>query len=446
MTDLIVTLNNFLWGTPLLILLVGGGIYLAFISKFTNLRYFAYAFKLLFHKKDKSIHHKGDLSHFQALTNALSATVGLGNIAGVAVAITQGGPGAVFWMWVSALLGMNTKFFECTLAMMYRGDNYKGELEGGPMYVMEFAFGKVGKIFAIIFSVSALIGTVGIFQSNQLSQYIQSELNISPYITMSICVSLVLVIIVGGVKRIGKATAIIVPFMCVVYLIVALILLIYQYDKIPALIGSIFIHAFTGKAALGAFSGIAISEILKIGIQRAAFSNEAGMGTAPMAHSNAQATEPVSEGLVAMLGPFIDTVIVCTITALVILLGIEEFPDKVSGIQLTTQAFNNLIPGFGKVLLGLTTFFFSFSTMVGMANYNKKCWDYLFKGKILGDKCFYLFHCGLLFAAGISALEFIINLVDLSYAIMAIPNMITTIFLARHVVRALKSFSLSFEK
>ena len=341
-------------------------------------------------------------------------------------------------MWVSALLGMNTKFFECTLAMMYRGDNYKGELEGGPMYVMEFAFGKVGKIFAIIFSISALIGTVGIFQSNQLSQYIQSELSISPYITMSICVSLVLVIIVGGVKRIGKATAIIVPFMCAVYLIVALILLISQFDKIPALIGSIFTHAFTGKAAFGTFSGIAISEILKIGIQRAAFSNEAGMGTAPMAHSNAQATEPVSEGLVAMLGPFIDTVIVCTITALVILLGIEEFPDKVSGIQLTTQAFNNLIPGFGKVLLGLATFFFSFSTMVGMANYNKKCWDYLFKGKTLGDKSFYLFHCGLLFAAGISGLEFIINLVDLSYAIMAIPNMITTIFLAKHVVRALR--------
>lgn len=433
-------LNGLVWGTPMVILLVGGGLYLAFVSKFTNLTYFVHALKILKESKDDSKKDQGQLSHFQALTNALSATVGLGNIAGVAVAITQGGPGAVFWMWVSAILGMNTKFFECTLSMMFRGKDYKGEVQGGPMYVMEYAFKKIGKPLGMFFAIFALIGTLGIFQANQLSSYLSLEFSVPPYITGIVCSILILGVILGGVQRIGQVTAYLVPFMCGIYLIAAILILIFEIDKIPGLFMSIINNAFSIESGVGAASGIAIREVLQIGIKRAAFSNEAGMGTAPMAHSNAQTSEPVKEGLVAMLGPFFDTIIVCTITAFVILLGINEVPEKLSGISLTLTAFKNLLPTFGPYILGMATLLFSFTTMLGMANYNEKCWSYVFKGKMGGHKTFYAYYCGSIFLGTVLSLDVVVGLIDLSFGLMAIPNVIVTLLLAGKVKERLRNY------
>ncbi len=432
--------NDIVWGTPMLLLLVGGGIYLAFVSRLANLRFFVHALGILKESKDESKMDQGQLSHFQALTNALSATVGLGNIAGVAVAITQGGPGAVFWMWISAILGMNTKFFECTLSMMFRGKDYKGEVQGGPMYVMEYSFKKWGKPLAMFFAIFALIGTLGIFQANQLSSYLSVEFAIPKFVTGVVCAILILIIIIGGVERIGKVTSLMVPFMCAIYLFAAMLILIFNYQEIPRLFMSIIEGAFTVQSGVGAASGLAIREVLQIGIKRAAFSNEAGMGTAPMAHSNAQTSKPIKEGLVAMLGPFFDTIIVCTITAFVILLGIKDVPEKLSGISLTLTAFKNLLPTFGPYILGMATLLFSFTTMLGMANYNEKCWSYVFKGKFGGHKTFYLYYCGSIFLGTVLSLDVVIGLIDLSFGLMAIPNVIITLILAKKVKTRLDEY------
>lgn len=434
--------NGIVWGPPMVIILVGGGLYLAFVSRLANLTYFIHALKILKEAKDDSKKDQGQLSHFQALTNALSATVGLGNIAGVAVAITQGGPGAVFWMWVSAILGMNTKFFECTLSMMFRGKDYKNEVQGGPMYVMEYAFKRIGKPLGMFFAIFALIGTLSIFQANQLSTFLEVQFAVPPLITGVVCGILILLIIMGGVERIGKVTSLMVPFMCIIYLLAAVFILVNNYAEIPRLFMSIIDGAFSVQSGVGAASGIAVREVLQIGIKRAAFSNEAGMGTAPMAHSNAQTNEPIKEGLVAMLGPFFDTIIVCTITAFIILLGIDQVPDKLSGIELTLTAFKNLLPTTGPYILGLATLLFSFTTMLGMANYNEKCWSYVFKGKVGGHKLFYFYYCSSIVLGTVVSLDIVVGLIDLSFGLMAIPNVIVTLILARKVKDKLKEYKL----
>lgn len=447
MSEFLATVVDYAWGLPLVFLLVGGGLILLAHSKFVPLLGLRHAVRMVtgkFSHEDES-KAEGQISHFQALTNALAATIGLGNIAGVAVAITQGGAGAIFWMWVAAFIGANTKFFECTLSVMYRGKDYRGEVQGGPMYVIENALPAVFKPLAYMFAVCGLVGTMALFQINQLTAYTHSQYDLPKMAVGIVCAIFIGIVLMGGIKRIAKTTASLVPVMCVFYVLVTLVILILNFEQIPGLFGSIFSEAFTGRAALGGAMGMGVIEILKVGVKRAAFSNEAGVGTAPMAHSNVKTTEPVSEGYVAMLGPFLDTVIVCTMTALVILLNIDVIDTTQTGILLTTQAFEASLPGFGTHFLGVAIFLFSITTMVGMANYNEKCWNYLFKGKFIFNQFgFIAFFCGALILGSVSAVDDVVNILDIGYAFMAIPNMLATLLLAKKVKSALKVYNAKY--
>lgn len=457
MTDFLSVSVDFLWGMPLVILLIGGGCILFFIGGATPLLGFRHAIKLVtgsfHHSKDEEKKAEGQISHFQALNNALAATIGLGNISGVAIAISQGGPGAIFWMWIGGLVGMNTKFFECTLALMYRGKDYKGEVQGGPMYVIEKALPKQLKFLAIMFAVCGLIGTLCMFQVNQLTAYVAENVTVNSSFPVvqtlvgGICALMVFYNLRGGLKRLSYTTSRIVPFMCILYVFSCLFILGNNYDLIPGLIISIFKSAFSADAALGGAEGLAIAQILKIGIKRAAFSNEAGVGTAPMAHSNTKTLEPVSEGYVAMLGPFLDTVVVCTMTALVILISLN--PSEVegtTGILMTSLAFSKNFPSFGNLFLGISILLFSVSTMLGYANYNQKCWDYLFKGKrFFRDGSFQIWFCmSILLGAFISPTN-VINILDIGFALMAIPNMIACLILAPKVRKALNLYRQKYQ-
>ena len=338
--------SNFMWGTPLVVLLVGGGIYFTAFSKFIPFRYFGHAVNILRGKYDE-VNDPGQINHFQALSSALASTVGMGNIGGVALAIHTGGPGALFWMWISAIIGMATKFFTCTLSIMYRGKDDAGEIQGGPMYVIQEGLGKKYKPLAILFSIAGLFGCFVLFQANQLAQIVRDEIYIPNKLFLNspdlgnlitgICTAFIVSLVVfGGIRRIGKVAAKLVPFMVVVYLAAGCLILVKHFSEIPAVFMSIINDAFTGDAVLGGSLGMIIS----VGIKRAAFSNEAGIGTEAMAHGAAKTQEPVREGLVATLGPFIDTIVVCSITAFVILIsGVEA--SEVNGVTLTTMAFAN---------------------------------------------------------------------------------------------------------
>ena len=325
LNNILESLSGFLWNYPVLWLILGGGLFFTLFSRLIPFRYLLHSLNILRGKYD-SESDPGQITHFQALSSALASTVGMGNIAGVAVAIHTGGPGAIFWMWVSAVIGMATKFFTCTLAIMYRGKDDSGEIQGGPMYFIEVGLGKKFKPLAIFFSIAGLFGCLTFFQANQLSQLIRdflytplelfsnntSTANAVSGIFMAAIVGLV---VFGGIRRIAQVASRLVPFMVTIYLLAAIMILSSHISEIPSLIRLIIHDAFTGEAVLGG----AVGAVIATGIRWAAFSNEAGMGTEAMAHGAAKTKEPVREGLVAMLGPLIDTIIVCSITALVIL-------------------------------------------------------------------------------------------------------------------------------
>ncbi len=444
LSELLSQLVNYAWGLPLVLLLVGGGSALAIHSRFLPLRGFAHAFRLISgkfkHEGDES--DSGQISSFQALTTALSATVGLGNIAGVAIAISQGGPGAIFWMWVSALVGMNTKFYETVLAVMYRGRDYRNEVQGGAMYVLKKTFNRRFHFLAYIFATCGLLGTLPLFQINQLSNYTASTYGISPWIVGLTCACVIAYVLRGGIQRLVKVTSSLVPFMCLFYVLCAVLIVFLNSERVPGVFAAIFREAFTGSAAFGGAMGIGFIEIMKLGVKRAAFSNEAGLGSAPMAHSNVKTSEPVSEGLVAMLGPFFDTIIICTLTALVILTSIEPgASSELSGLSLTMTAFESTLPGFGVHFLSLAALLFSFTTMVGTANYGEKCWNFLFRGRfIFKDNTFIFAYALMVLLGSIASADDVINIIDTSYAFMAWPNMIMVLFLAGKAKTALDAY------
>ncbi|MCB0411016.1 MAG: alanine:cation symporter family protein [Bdellovibrionales bacterium] len=441
---LIAQVVDVVWGLPLVILLVGGGSILFVYAGFLPFRGFIHAFKLmlgLYHHPGES-KADGQLSHFQALTNAIAATIGLGNIAGVAVAISQGGAGAVFWMWVSAFIGMNTKCFECTLSLMYRGRDYKGEVHGGPMYVIQQAMPKQLKFLAYVFAICGLIGCMALFQTNQLAHYAQEQIGCPPLLIGLLGAGFVLIVMKGGIERLGHVTGAMVPVMTVIYVVSCLIILVLNFDKVPETIMLIFKEAFSGRAAGGGVAGYAVAEVMKVGVKRAAFSNEAGVGTAPMAHSNVRTNEPASEGLVAMLEPFLDTIVVCTMTALVILIGLPSGQGSAEeGILLTRLAFDNSLGVAGPWLLGAAIFLFSTTTMLGMANYNLKCWNFLFRGRWgLGENVFYVYFCGTLILASVAEITDVVNILDIGYGLMAYPNMLAVLMLAPKVKKTIKEY------
>lgn len=442
MGQFIIDFSNWIWDTPMLILLMGGGMILFLYSGFLPFRYFGHALKVVRGKYDDE-NLPGQISSRQALSAAIAATVGLGNISGVAIAINMGGPGAIFWMWMSAFVGMATKYFSCSLAIMYRGKDSAGEVQGGPMYVIEEGMGKKWKPLAILFSVAGVLGLLAIFQANQLTAVLRSVLlqpngldhgESTKWILGISMMIIVAIVILGGIKRIAAVASKLVPFMVLLYFATVLLIMFKFFENIPSMLWLILEDAFTGQAVMGG----AVGAVMVIGARRAAFSNEAGIGTAPMVHGASKNNEPVREGLIAMLGPFIDTVVVCTLTALVILLtGVWETTEN-DGVRLTLSAFEMGLPGFGKYLLMLAVLVFALSTMFTYSYYGHKCFNYLFGAE--KAKYYNYFYLVTIVGGAVVSLEVVVSFIDGMYAIMAIPTMISTIYLAPKVKAATKDY------
>ena len=429
----------FMWGPQLVVLLVGGGIFFMLHSRLQHFRYMRHSIDLLRGKYSRqSANAGGDISHFRALATALAGTIGLGNITGVAVAITVGGPGAVFWMWVTALVGISTKFYTASLAIMFRGYDDAGKLQGGPMYVIREGLGKKWLPLAYLFAIAGMFGTLPVFQINQLVQIVRDVVAIpagvataDSHFAFDLTMGLILTVViyavaVGKVKRVSAVAAGMVPTMVVFYFLMTAILLLGNLSEIPAMFGLIFRDAFTGQAALGGSLGA----IILIGVQRGVFSNEAGLGTESLAHGAAKTNEPTREGLVAMMGPIIDTLIVCTCTALAILItGVWE-GDAV-GVTLTTQAYEQAFPGFGSYIMLLMVLVLSTTTVLTYSYYGSKCMGFLFG--TASEKYYLLIYMALIAVGAVASLRAVISLFDGAYAVMAIPTMLSTFLLAPKV-------------
>lgn len=429
------TAVDLVWGLPLVILMVSAGIYFTIAGRFLPFRAIRHAVDILRGIYDNP-DDPGEISHFRALTSALSATIGLGNIAGVAIAVTLGGPGAVLWMWVAGIVGMSTKYFTCTLATLYRKKDERGIEQGGPMYFIEVGLGPLFRPLSILFAVCGMVGCLALFQVNQLSGLLEADWSVDSWVTGLVCMFLVGIVIVGGIVRVGQVTSRIVPVMFVLYFVASITVILLNAQAIPGVLHSIVSQAFGGRALAGGATAVVFREVLITGIKRAAFSNEAGIGTAPMAHGAAKTREPVREGLIAMLGPFLDTNIVCTVTALVILsTGVPAAED---GVVMTVNAFEHALPGVGRYVLTAAIILFSVSTMISYSYYSLKCSRYLF-GYRFGSYYVYVYIVSLFFAA-IWSQDTVINIVDTSFAMMAIPTLTGTLLLSPRVVKATKDY------
>ncbi|MDT0648067.1 alanine/glycine:cation symporter family protein [Zunongwangia sp. F260] len=447
LNELIAEFASLVWGLPLVILLIGGGLYLLILSRFLPFRYLGHSLDLLRGKYDDP-NAPGEINHFQALSTALSSTVGMGNIAGVAVAIALGGPGAVFWLWVSAIVGMSTKFFTNTLAVMYRGKDTEGNIQGGVMYYIMEGLGKSWKPLAVFFAVAGLVGALPVFNVNQLTQAINSILlepqGIETGFISNLIIGIILTIItsaviLGGLYRISRTVSKLVPAMVAVYFVAVLVILFVNIDELPRYLGLIFTDAFAAENYKGEplFGGI-IGGLMILGIRRGAFSNEAGIGTATMAHGASKTSEPVREGLVAMLGPAIDTLVVCTLTALAILVtGVWQSSDA-NGVSLTAAAFRNSIPYVGDYVLLLCIAAFSISSLFSYSYYGTKCLNFLLGAE---NKHYYnYFYILSILVGATTSLSMMINLIDGFFALMAIPTMISTLILAPKVMKAARVY------
>ncbi len=425
------------------ILLIGGGLFLVFYSRFLPYRYFGHAIAITAGKYDDK-KAKGEVSSFQALSAAVAATVGLGNISGVAIAIHDGGPGVVFWIWVTALIGMCIKFYSCSLAIMYRGTDSEGKLQGGPMYYITQGMGKKARPLAVFFCICGLFGFLGVFTANQFTETFMSVVNpqqtlwaISDF-NWKLLIGIILAVVTsfvifGGLTKIAKVASAIVPFMVFVYLLAVLVVMgMNSSDILPAL-KMIITEAWNFKTIVtGGFWGLVI-----IGIRRAMFSNEAGLGSAPMYHGQSKNDQPIKEGLVAMLGPFIDTILVCTFTAVVIILS-GAYLEEGSGIVMTLTAFKRTLFGFGDELLMVIVTAFALSTLFTYSYYGVKSLSFLTNAKI--GRYYNVYFVVMIVFAAVASLELVKNLIDLSYALMVIPNMIAVLYMAPKVNAAARIY------
>ncbi|MDA7784997.1 alanine:cation symporter family protein [Pseudomonadales bacterium] len=434
------------WGPWLLWLLLGGGFYFLVLSRFTPFRYLRHAFDLIRGKYDNP-NDPGHINHFSALSAALAGTIGMGNIAGVALAIQIGGPGAIFWMWMTAILGIATKFFTCSLAVMYRGKDDAGELQGGPMYVIREALPKRMHFLAYFFAIVAMIGCLPVLQSNQLIQIIRDLIFIDQglldadqdpfYFNLFAGMALAAIagsIIFGGLNRIAKAATLIVPFMAVLYIGTVVIALAMNIEQVPAAFAMIITDAFTGEAVAGG----SVLAMMVYGVQRGAFSNEAGMGTESLVHGAVKTSEPIREGLVAMVGPIIDTLIICTATALMILVAGTWQSNDAQGVTLTANAFSQLLGPFGTVIIFISVVSFATTTLFTYSFYGSQCASFLF-GTRHKNSYRFVFVTSIVLIAVIS-LDAAVGLIDGSFALMAIPTMVSAIWLAPKVVAAAKVY------
>jgi AGCS family alanine or glycine:cation symporter len=437
-------LAGLLWGPPLVALIMGGGLFFLVYSRLLPYRHLLHGAGLLFTPPNEN--DEGQLSHLQSLSTALSGTLGMGNVAGVAVAIGVGGPGAVFWMWMSALVGIATKFYTCTLAVMYRGRDSEGVLQGGPMYMIREGLGPRWRPLAYFFAVAGLLGTMPIFQINQLVQVVRGVIAVpagwaSPdhhflfdLLFGLLLAALVLSVVAGKLPRLGRVAARLVPTMVLGYLLLVAAALISHSDQVVPALMLIVRDAFSGEAAAGG----AIGAMIITGVRRAAFSNEAGIGTEAMAHGAARTGEPVREGLVAMLGPIIDTLVVCTCTAMVIVISGVWKQDVGDGVSLTAAAFTELFGGYGAIALVILVGALSLSTVFTFWYYGSKCLGFLIGARYQHHYVwFYLF---LVVAGAVASLSVVVSVVDSMYALMAIPTMTASLRLAPRVNQAARVY------
>lgn len=431
-------INSIVWGPPMLILLVGTGILLTLRLSGLQFSNLIYAHKLIFRKNEGC---EGDISNYEALTTALAATIGTGNIAGVATAIAAGGPGAIFWMWMTGLVGMATKYAEAVLAVKYRIKDENGEMAGGPMYYIEKGLGWkwMGVLFAF-FGAFAAFGIGNMVQSNSVADAIYTEFGVSHQVTGAILVIATALVVIGGIKSIGQVTALFVPIMAAFYVLGGIIILAMNASAIPEAFGAIISNAFTGKAAAGG----ALGTVIRMGVARGVFSNEAGLGSAPIAAAAAQTDHPVRQALVSMTQTFIDTIVVCSFTALAIItsgvLGTVN-PDTGSaytGAALTTTSFNQSLPGIGGLIVSLGIIFFAYSTILGWCYYGEKCMEYL-----IGAHSVKYYRTAFVIAVyfgAIGSLDFIWSLADTMNGLMAAPNLIALVALSGVVVAETKDY------
>ncbi len=436
-------ISSFIWGAPLLILLSGVGIYFTLALKGLQFSQLWRAFVYMF-KPEKSAGQSGDISAFASLSTALAATIGTGNIVGVATAIHSGGPGALFWMWLIALFGMATKYAEGLLAIKYRGRDKDGFIAGGPMYYIEMGMGKnwrwLAKMFAFFGVLVALLG-IGTFpQVNGITNSLKATFDI-PIVYSSIILTLIVIaIIFGGVRRISKIASIVVPFMALAYIVASISVLILNAEKLPSAVVLIVQAAFNPQAALGGAFGFTVMQAIQLGVARGIFSNESGLGSAPIAAAAAQTKEPVRQGLISMTGTFLDTIIICSMTGLVIVIT-GVWTGESEGAELTTLAFSQgLDSSFGAVVVTVGLVFFAFTTILGWCYYGERCFVYLTNGKTRGIKFYRLLFVALIAAAPFLKLNTIWTIADIVNGLMAFPNLIALIALRKVIIEETKSY------
>ncbi|MBK1698436.1 alanine/glycine:cation symporter family protein [Rhodovibrio salinarum] len=439
LSELLDTISDFVWGPVMLVLLLGTGLYLTVGLRLLPQRKLGYGLRTALKGRSAGATDEGEITAFQALTTALSATIGTGNIAGVATAIYMGGPGAVFWMWLTALVGMATKYAEAVLAVRYREVDADGRFVGGPMYYIKNGLGAgwgwLGAVFAL-FAAIAAFGIGNTVQSNSVARALERTLDVSYLTTGIVLAVLTFLVIIGGVKRIARVAETMVPLMAVLYVAGALVILAANAPQVPGALGMIFQDAFSGTAAAGGFTGAGILAAIRFGVARGIFSNEAGLGSAPIAHAAAKTSDPVRQGSVAMLGTFIDTIVVCTMTALVIITT-GAWTSGETGAELSTLAFNTGLPG-GEWIVSIGLVVFAFTTILAWSYYGERAAEYL-----LGTKVVMPFR-GLwvlaLVGGAVGDLGVIWTVADIMNALMAIPNLIALVALSGTVFAVSRAY------
>ncbi|MBM7636496.1 alanine/glycine:cation symporter family protein [Streptococcus saliviloxodontae] len=438
MYNFLSTLDTFVWGPPLLVLLVGTGIYLSTRLNLLQVVKLPKALKLIFTSDNAG---EGDISSFAALATALAATVGTGNIVGVATAIKLGGPGALFWMWVAAFFGMATKYAEGVLAIKYRTVDDKGEIAGGPMYYITNGMGQKWKWLAVLFSVFgvmvAIFGSGTFTQVNSITDSLKNSLGLSPQIVSIVLAIIVAIIIFGGIQSISKVSEKIVPFMAIVYILAALTVLLVNWNNLLPSLLLVLKSAFTGQAATGGFAGATIMVAIQSGIARGVFSNESGLGSAPIAAAAAKTEEPVEQGLVSMTGTFIDTIIICTMTGLAIIVT-GQWSTDLNGASLTQSAFSTVFGDFGVWALTISLILFAFTTILGWGYYGEKCFEFLFGTKAI--PVYRIIFVAMVGLGGYISLETIWVIADIVNGLMAFPNLIALLFLSPIVIKETKAY------
>ncbi len=437
MENILGIVNGIVWGPITIVLLVGTGVLMTLLVRAIQIRKFRYAWQLISGKFDNP-DDPGEITHFQALSAALSATIGTGNIAGVGTAVAMGGPGAVFWMWVTAVFGMALKYCECLLSLKYRHIHADGSVSAGPMYYLEHGLGQkwLGMMFAF-FAAVASFGIGNMVQANSVAEPLQTAFGIPKLATGLVIGVLVFSVIVGGIKRIGQVASALVPFMAIFYILGAAIVILRNFEAVPAAFALIFNDAFSGSAASGGFAGAAVAQAIRMGVARGVFSNEAGLGSAPIAHGAAQTEEPVREGLVAMLGPFIDTIVICTMTALVIVLT-GSYSSGLSGADLTARAFNMGMPVLGGYVVTFGIVVFAFSTAISWSYYGDRSVEYLFGPTMITP--YRILYCLILPVGAAVELNTVWTISDIFNALMAWPNLIGLLFLSGVVLRSTREY------